>query len=65
MINLEKQKILDQIIADFSKEEIAFSSGFLSGYLRNNSVDNLVKNIQSSLDNLTIIYISETGNAKF
>ena len=65
MINLEKQKILNQIIADFSKEEIAFSGGFLSGYLRNDSADNLVNNIKSSLDDLTIIYISETGNAKF
>ena len=31
MLTNDKKQILDQIIANFSKEEIAWSSGYLAG----------------------------------
>lgn len=62
MLVNEKKQVLDQIINHFSREEILWTSGYLSGFLTNN----LVKEINNSAPkNLTIIYVSETGNSKF
>lgn len=62
MLDNEKKQILDQIIANFSKEEIAWSSGYLSGLLSDRNVDNKSAKLVQSL---TILYITETGNSKF
>ena len=58
MLTNEKKQILDRIISDFSKEEILWASGYLSGATAND-------NEKKSIENLTILYISETGNSKF
>lgn len=62
MLNNEKKKLLDQIIASFSKEEIAWSSGYLSGFVAENQI--AAPNIKT-ITNLTILYVTETGNSKF
>lgn len=58
MLTEEKKQILNQIVLNFSKEEILWASGYLSGLAAND-------NEKKSIENLTILYISETGNAKF
>ncbi len=62
MLNNDKKQILDQILASFSKEEIAWSSGYLSGFVTNGATENKAV---KAIHNLTILYVSETGNAKF
>jgi sulfite reductase alpha subunit-like flavoprotein len=61
MLTNDKKQILDQIISNFSKEEIAWSSGYLSGFIADEAPSKAVK----AIPNLTILYVTETGNAKF
>jgi sulfite reductase alpha subunit-like flavoprotein len=62
MLNNEKKQILDQIIANFSKEEIAWSSGYLSGFLADVKSETKITKL---VKELTILYVTETGNSKF
>jgi sulfite reductase (NADPH) flavoprotein alpha-component len=63
MLNNEKKQILNQIIQQFSKDEIAWTSGYLSGFLANNIAE--ISDAKKSIKDLSIIYITETGNSKF
>lgn len=66
MLNNEKKQILDQILGNFSREEIAWSSGFLAGSLTGSNAGNTVASATPALvKELTIIYVTETGNSKF
>ncbi len=62
MLPTEKKQILDQIIASFTKEEIAWSSGYLSGFVTDHKTENKSAKL---VKDLTILYITETGNSKF
>ena len=62
MLSNEKKQILDQIIASFTKEEIAWSSGYLSGFVSDHKTENKSAKL---VKDLTILYITETGNSKF
>ena len=62
MLPSEKKQILDQIIASFTKEEIAWSSGYLSGFVTDHKTENKSAKL---VKDLTILYITETGNSKF
>ncbi len=62
MLPTEKKQILDQIIASFTKEEIAWSSGYLSGFVSDRKTENKSAKL---VKDLTILYITETGNSKF
>lgn len=70
MINLEQQNILNKLIANLNPMQIAWVSGYLAGTIANNTqindVDNAkIKTIFDNFKDLTIIYITETGNSKF
>jgi sulfite reductase (NADPH) flavoprotein alpha-component len=61
MLENSKKEILDRIIASFAKEEILWASGYLAGSVGGGSASKVVK----AIENLTILYISESGNSKF
>ena len=58
MLNEQKKQILNQLLDGLSKEQIAWASGYLSGY-NAASEKPLAGNIEA-----TILYVSETGNSK-
>jgi sulfite reductase (NADPH) flavoprotein alpha-component len=60
MLNEHKKQILENFLNDLPKEQIAWASGYLSGLVGNN---NQTISAKSDIE-ATIIYISETGNAK-
>ena len=62
MLPTGKKQILDQIIASFTKEEIAWSSGYLSGFVSDRKTENKSAKL---VKDLTILYVTETGNSKF
>jgi sulfite reductase (NADPH) flavoprotein alpha-component len=62
MLSLEKKERLENLIKLFSKEEIIWTSGYLSGLTTDTEIDN--KNVKA-INDLTFLYISETGNSKF
>jgi sulfite reductase alpha subunit-like flavoprotein len=62
MLPTEKKQILDQIIVSFTKEEIAWSSGYLSGFVTDHKTENKSAKL---VKDLTILYVTETGNSKF
>ncbi len=62
MLPTEKKQILDQIISSFTKEEIAWSSGYLSSFVTDHKTENKSAKL---VKDLTILYITETGNSKF
>ncbi|MDA9231266.1 flavodoxin domain-containing protein [Rickettsiales bacterium] len=66
MLKTELQKLLDELISKSSKEELIWSSGYLSALALGASVGSLSEIDSSGLvDKLTIIYVTETGNSKF
>jgi sulfite reductase alpha subunit-like flavoprotein len=62
MLTNDKKQILDQIISSFSQEEVLWVSGYLAGFA--NSGDVALKQ-SLAIENLTILYVTETGNSKF
>lgn len=65
MLTENKQEILDQIITDFSKEEILWIGGYLSGAaLKGMEIPTGITGSEFAAK-ITVIYVSETGNAKF
>ena len=65
MINDRKQKLLDNLLLDLSKEDIIWINGYLSGINRDVKLplrDD--RNSEFICDKLTIIYAGETGNCK-
>lgn len=65
MLNNEKKQKLEQIIKSFSSEELIWTSGYLSGFNSKTLPDNISNNAENLVKDLTIIYVSETGNSKF
>ena len=66
MLKTELQKLLDELISKSSKEELIWSSGYLSALALGASAGSLSEVDSSGLvDKLTIIYVTETGNSKF
>lgn len=65
MLNEEKKQKLEQIIKSFSNEEIIWTSGYLAGLNFKIESENFVKKTENKVQDLTIIYVSETGNSKF
>ena len=63
MLTKEKKQVLDQFITSLSKPEIAWTSGYLAG-LAGGEVAASIGNAKIVKD-LTILYITETGNSKF
>lgn len=62
MLETNKKIALDQLVASFSKEELIWSSGYLLG-LKTDLASNIIQD--SKIKDLTILYITETGNSKF
>lgn len=62
MLETNKKNALDQLIASFSNEELLWTSGYLVG-LQTDITKNALPN--SQVKDLTVLYISETGNSKF
>lgn len=60
MLENSKKEILDKIIASFSKEEVLWACGYLAG-----NIGNIASKPVKTIDNLTILYITESGNSKF
>lgn len=58
MLTDQKKQKIDDILADFSREELLFGLGYLSAFLQGKS------EVRKGLE-VSILYISETGNAKF
>lgn len=63
---LAKEKLLDfkNLIKDFSRDEIIWTNGYLAGILANNQENKLPEVAKINLVKPTIIYGTETGNAK-
>jgi sulfite reductase alpha subunit-like flavoprotein len=61
MLDENKKQLIDQIISTFSKDELLWSSGYLAAFsdkgkeITNNKINK----------EISIIYITETGNSKF
>jgi sulfite reductase alpha subunit-like flavoprotein len=63
MITDQKRQQLEQFLNGISYEEIAWASGYLAGSLKSGSSDSIPAISAANVD-ATIIYVSETGNAK-
>ena len=63
---LTNEKLLDfkNLIKDFSRDEIIWTNGYLAGILANNQENKLPEVAKINLVKPTIIYGTETGNAK-
>lgn len=62
MILHDKIKQVTNIINDFSREEVIWLNGYLSALMSGDQVENTALKVDVTV---SIIYISETGNAKF
>lgn len=63
MLDKVKKDLIDKIVAGFSKEEIIWSAGYLSGVaVGGGSLAGQEAKIDAKI---SIIYVSETGNSKF
>ena len=66
MLGQDKQEIVDRIVTDFSKEEILWIGGYLSGLSFLGTKTPVVVGPSSEFAaKITLIYVSETGNSKF
>ena len=64
MLDINKKNALDQLVASFSKEELIWSSGYVLGL--GSDFATIGKDSKASkVKDLTILYITETGNSKF
>lgn len=64
MINKDKKQILDNLTQQLSKDELLWASGYLYGIASESSPNSSAP--ASKIDqNISIIYITETGNSKF
>jgi len=61
MISDQKKQILNQFLADLSKDQISWASGYLSGLI--NDIPSETISLKTDLEVL-VLYISETGNGK-
>ncbi len=65
MLEQNKQEIVNKIIADFTKEEILWIGGYLSGAALQGVKSSIGAAEAKFAAKITLIYVSETGNSKF
>lgn len=66
MLTKSKEQLLQSLIQDASRQELIWMSGYLSGLLASSAESKSLPQTSSNVANvkLTIIYGTETGNAK-
>src|SRR5688572_405357 len=63
MLSSQKKKLLDELIASASKEELAWISGYMSGILLGGEVPQAIT-LKPAVNKITITYGTETGHSK-
>jgi sulfite reductase (NADPH) flavoprotein alpha-component len=63
MLSSQKKKLLDELIASASKEELAWINGYMSGILVGGEVPQ-VATLKPAVSKITITYGTETGHSK-
>ena len=63
MLSSQKKKLLDELIASASKEELAWINGYMSGILVGGEVPQATT-LKPAVSKITITYGTETGNSK-
>ena len=65
MLSSPKLKMLEELIAQTNKEELAWISGYISGIISNGAVsENIAVTSKPAVNKITITYGTETGNSK-
>lgn len=64
MLVPSKLKLVQELIAGSSKEELIWLSGYLAGLVENKPIEQNKQEIQPIVNKVTIAYGTETGNAK-
>ncbi len=64
MLNQEKRQILSNLLEDLTKEQIIWLNGFISAKSDLNISTPILDKKESKIKKITIIYATETGNAK-
>lgn len=62
MLSSQKKTLLDELIANANKEELAWMNGYLSGILSGSAIPTAI--VKPSVGKITIAYGTETGNSK-
>lgn len=62
MLSSQKKTLLDELIANANKEELAWMNGYLSGILLGSAIPAAI--VKPSVGKITIAYGTETGNSK-
>ena len=66
MLKDKNQKLLEELLASLSKEELIWTNGYLSGLLKGeNIVDFSDVSEAKMVENVTVIYATDTGNSKY
>ncbi len=65
MLSEEKKQILEKIIPQFSQNELLWVSGYLAGLAGGGAALNITTEQKKVSGNLTLFYVTETGNSKF
>ena len=63
MLSSQKKKLLDELIASASKEELAWINGYMSGILVGGELPQAIT-LKPAVNKITITYGTETGNSK-
>ncbi|MFL5741216.1 MAG: sulfite reductase flavoprotein subunit alpha [Flavisolibacter sp.] len=64
MLSPSKLKLIEDLIASSSREELAWMNGYISGILANAKPEEPAVSVKSSVNKITIAYGTETGNSK-
>jgi sulfite reductase (NADPH) flavoprotein alpha-component len=63
MLSSQKKKLLDELIASASKEELAWINGYMSGILLGGEIPQAIS-LKPAVNKITITYGTETGHSK-
>jgi sulfite reductase (NADPH) flavoprotein alpha-component len=63
MLSSQKKKLLDELIASASKEELAWINGYMSGILLGGEIPQAIT-LKPAVSKITITYGTETGHSK-
>ena len=63
MLSSQKKKLLDELIASASKEELAWINGYMSGILLGGGIPQAIS-LKPAVNKITITYGTETGHSK-
>lgn len=64
MLNIEKRRILTNLLEDLTKEQIIWLNGFIAAKSDGEISAPILAKKESNIREITIIYATETGNAK-